>query len=65
MYSVSSLAPSSISLLLHYYVLYVALVSVVVLMGCQSETGVYEAGRESSQHTHYNNLDDTTALTGF
>ena len=25
-------------------------------------TGVYEAGRESSQYTHYNKIDNTTVL---
>lgn len=38
-----------------------ALASVVVLRGCRSGTGVYEAGRESSQYTHYNKLHYTTA----
>ena len=39
-----------------------ALVSVVVHMGCRSRMGVYEAGRESSQYTHYCKLDYTTGM---
>ena len=31
-------------------------------MGCRSRMGVYEAGRESSQYTHYCKLDYTTGM---
>ncbi len=37
------------------------LVSVVVLMGCCSGTGEYEAAK--SQYSHYKKLDYTTATT--
>ena len=38
-----------------------ALVSVVVLVGCRSRTGEYEAEREKSQCTLYKKLHSTTA----